>query len=282
MERSRPLRAALLANAIFSVSCASVMIFTPVWVGDRLNIQIPLALQFIGLGLVIFAADLLHQATRPKMATWRALYASLADFLWVLGTVVGIVFFAKNLSESGLLIVSAVAAIVFTFGAWQFWGINQVHQVPASKLYRHCLLVHTNASAEAMWSVVSQLEDIQNYTPALKSSEILDDKAPGVGAIRRCVNQAGKAWAEECVTFEAGRRFVVRFLAEAPDFPFPASAMVGGWEVFSSEDGADVMVWWELQPKPALLAPVLMPMLSFQADRDFPPVIARMAAAARS
>ncbi len=33
-----------------------------------------------------------------------------------------------------------------------------------------------------MWSVVSQLGDIQNYMPTLKSSEVLDGKAPGVGA----------------------------------------------------------------------------------------------------
>jgi hypothetical protein len=282
MKRSRPLRAALLANAVFSTSCASVMIFAPAWVGDRLGLQIPLVLQIVGLGLVIFAVDLVHQATRPRMATWRALYASLADFLWVVATVGGVTFFAENLSDSGLFTVSAVAAMVFAFGAWQLWGINRVHRMPESGLYRHCVPVHVNASAEAIWSVVSQLGEIQNYTPALKSSEVLDGKDPGVGAIRRCVNQAGKAWAEECVAFEPGCRFIVRFLAEAPDFPFPARAMVGGWEVFPSGDGSDVMVWWELQPKPAFLAPVLMPMLAFQGDRDFPKVIARMANAARS
>jgi len=280
MARSRLLRAALLGNAVFSISCALVMIFAPVWVGDQLGIQIPPALQILGVGLVMFAADLVHQVTRPRMATWRALYSSLADFLWVLGTVVGVALFAGILSDSGLLTVSAVAVFVFTFGVGQLWGINRVHRVPESGLYRHCVPVHVNASAEAMWSVVSQLGDIQNYTPALKRSELLDDKAPGVGAIRRCVNQAGKAWAEECITFEPGRRLVVRFLAEAPDFPFPARAMIGGWEVFPSRDGADVMVWWELQPKPAFLAPVLMPMLAFQADRDFPKVIQRMANAA--
>jgi len=282
MARSQPLRAALLANAIFSTSCAFGMICAPAWVGDRLGLQIPLVLQLVGLGLVIFAVDLVHQATRPRMLTWRALYASMADFLWVLGTVAGVALFAENLSESGLLTVSAVALIVLAFGVWQLWGINRVHRVPESGLYRHCVPVHVNASAIAMWSVVSQLGDIQNYTPALKSSELLDGKAPGVGAIRRCVNQAGKVWAEECVTFEAGRRFVVRFLTEAPDFPFPAKAMIGGWEVVPSGEGAEVMVWWELQPKPAFLAPVLMPMLAFQADRDFPKVIARMANAARS
>jgi uncharacterized membrane protein len=132
MKRSRPLRAALLANAGFSTSCASIMIFAPGWVSDRLGLQIPLALQLIGVGLVFFAVDLVHQATRPRLATWRALYASLADFLWVLATVVGVAFFAESLSDAGLLTVSAVAAMVFAFGAGQLWGINRVHRVPES------------------------------------------------------------------------------------------------------------------------------------------------------
>ena len=44
MERSRPLRAALLANAVFSTSCAFGMLFAPGWVGDRLGIQLSLVL----------------------------------------------------------------------------------------------------------------------------------------------------------------------------------------------------------------------------------------------
>ena len=68
-------------------------------------------------------------------------------------------------------------------------------------------------------------------------------------------------------------------VAERADH-LPARAMVGGWEVFPAGDGANIMVWWELQPKPTFLAPVLLPILAFQADRDFPKVIQPMADAA--
>jgi hypothetical protein len=40
------------------------------------------------------------------------------------------------------------------------------------------------------------------------------------------------------------------------------------------------MVWWELTPKNILLAPVILPLLAFQADRDFPKIIQRMATTA--
>jgi hypothetical protein len=75
-----------------------------------------------------------------------------------------------------------------------------------------------------------------------------------------------------------GRSFDVRFLCEAPGFPFPATTMRGGWEVAArNEVGSEVSVWWELTPKPKWLTPILLPVLAFQADRDFARVIERMA-----
>jgi hypothetical protein len=54
--------------------------------------------------------------------------------------------------------------------------------------------------------------------------------------------------------------------------------MRGGWEIIPTGKGSEVMIWWELEPKPKLLAPILLPLLAFQADRDFPNIIQRMAA----
>lgn len=278
MATARPLRLALAANALFSLSCAALMLFRPSMVGGWLGAQAPLVLQAVGAGLVFFAADLLHQATRRRIVTWRALYASTADFLWVIVTVTPLGLFPNALSDSGNSIVIAVAAAVLLFGLWQFWAIGNVHKLPDTGEYRHCIMVETNAPANAMWRVISRLEDIRNYMPSLKSSVVLDGHTPSVGAVRQCENRAGKRWSEQCIEFNAGRGFTMRFLSEAPDFPFPAKTMRGGWEVMPTNGGCRVMVWWELLPKQRLLAPVILPLLAFQADRDFPRVIQRIAA----
>lgn len=280
MTSTKPLRAALLTNAMFSLGCALLMGLAPKLVGSWLGFQADWILRGIGLGLGLFAADLIHQATRPRLLTWRALYASTADFLWVVGTLVGLAFFAGGLSRLGLAIVLAVAAIVFAVGSWQLWSIHCAHWMPTTRRYRHCLRVQVNAPATNLGEVVTRIGDIHRYMGSLQSSKILGDRPPEVGAVRQCTNHSGQSWAEECVAFEAGHSFVVRFLAEAPDFPFPAKAMVGGWTVTPVEKGSEVMVWWELVPKPALLAPVLLPILAFQVDRDFPPVVQSMAEAA--
>lgn len=277
MTHARNLRAALLANAFFSTICAAFMMAYPGLVEMLLGIEAHLAIRGIGLGLFLFAADLIHQATRPRIATWRALYASVADFLWVLASLLGIALFPGALSTPGLVTVLAVAGIVFTFGVWQLRGIRDVHSADDPTMYRHRIVVRVDADAAAMWSVISRLGDIQKFMPTLRSSALLDGKPPGVGAIRRCVDIAGRSWSEECTEYRPAQGFVVRFLADAPGFPFPATTMVGGWKVIPQEHGTDVMVWWKMRPKPKWLAIAILPLLAFKVDRDFPPIVRRMA-----
>jgi Polyketide cyclase / dehydrase and lipid transport len=279
MTTTVSLQLALAANALFSISCAALMLLRPSLVSSWLGVQFPLILQAIGIGLLFFAVDLLHQATRRRIVTWRALYASAADFLWVIGTFTLLGLFPNVLSHSGNRLVISVAVTVLIFGVWQVWAIEKAHKLQNTGEYRHCILVETNAPAEAMWRVVSRLGGIKDYMPSLKSSVVLDGRTPGIGAVRMCEDRTGKQWSEQCTEFNV-RSFTVRFLSEAPDFPFPAKTMHGGWEVIPTDRGSQVMVWWELLPKKRLLAPLILPLLAFQADRNFPKVIQRMAAAA--
>lgn len=280
MKAVLPLRLALAANAVFSLSSALFMLFRPALVGEWLGIHAALILQLVGCGLVIFAVELIYQATRQRVATWRALLASVADFSWVAGSIVLLLAFPQLLSPSGNVLVLAVAGAVFGFGAWQLWAAGRAHKTGKDGEYRHCIIVETNVPAEKMWRVIGNIGDIKNYMPSLKHSVVLDGKMPSVGAVRACEDYAGKQWSEECTEFNFGRSFAVRFLSEAPNFPFPAKTMRGGWEVTPSDVGSRIVVWWELTPKSKLLAPVILPLLAFQADRDFPKIIERMATAA--
>ena len=278
MNATHSLRTALFANAVFSALCGLVMLAWSEFVGTLLGLQALLVFRLIGCGLLLFAAALLHQATRPRLATWRALYASVADFLWVISSLLGLLLFPRLFSETGVAVVLVVAAVVLTFSIWQMRGIDRAHRAENPALHRHCLVVHTEAPAANLWEVISRLGAIQNYSPSLVRSEILDGKAPGVGAVRRCADQSSRCWAEECVAFNPDHRsFTLRFVSEAPDFPFPASTMIGGWEVKSVGTGSEVMVWWELTPKPRFLAPILLPILAFSVDRDLVQIVRRMA-----
>ncbi|MEM7735300.1 MAG: SRPBCC family protein [Deinococcota bacterium] len=279
MKQLRVLRAALSANAIFSFMCGITLVIAPARVATWLGGAPSIVLRVIGIGLVVFAFDLIHQASRKRLATWRALYASAADYLWVLATLILLAFFPNALSAQGQDLVLFIALCVFVFGSWQLLGIRRAHKTPAGD-YRHCVSVIVRASQNAMWEVVARLGDIQNYAPGLGKSIIEGGEVAEVGVVRTCTNQAGKQWSEACTSVDEGRSFSVRFLADAPDFPFPVHNMIGGWELTPVDEGTQVNIWWELTPKPRVLAAVIMPILAFQMDQTMPAVVERMARAA--
>ncbi len=57
--------------------------------------------------------------------------------------------------------------------------------------------------------------------------------------------------------------------------------MRGGWQVTPIARGSEVTIWWEFVPKSRMLAPLLVALFGYQADRDFPRIIQRIGAQAR-
>lgn len=281
MQTSKPLRWALIGNALFSISCAGIVFLFPTHIAVTLGGQFEIWLLLsIAVGLCLFAGELLYQATRPRLLTLRALVASAADFMWVIGTVFLVFFYSHLFSTAGLALVAVIAVIVLIFGVWQFWAAGYAHRTHVRGEYRHCVIVKVNVPPSQMWAVVSDLGGIVKYMPSLRHSKLIHGEFVGHGAIRQCEDQNGKRWREECIDYQMGKEFTLRFHAEAPDFPFPARAMRGGWKVISEDGATNVMVWWELTPKFPLLASVILPLMAFQVDRDFPELITRMASAA--
>lgn len=282
MDNSGLLRVALRLNAAFSGLSGLVLILLPETMGLLLGFSSPAVFLVIGVGLLGFSADLIHQATRERMAGWRALYASLGDVLWVLGSVVGVLVWADYLTAVGVAIVLAVAALVLCFGIAQLAGLNKLYYQPADDCYAYAVKYQTQTPAEAMWQVIRKINDIDQYMSALASSS-LEEASQGESPVRICEDRKGRKWRERCVEFsDRQRMFDVEFLTSDPGFPYPATWMIGGWRVEKRLQGSEISVWWQLQPKPKWMAPVLMAMLAFSVDRSFPAVIRNMEARALS
>ena len=277
-QNTKPLRLALLGNAAFSAMSAIVLILFSEMIGSLIGTTNHLLLIAIGVGLGLFSADLFHQASRHRMQTWRALYASFADAMWVIGTAVLLIWFPSAVNAAGSIILIGVATIVAVFGCLQFWGAGEAHRLKGSGYYRHCVAVEVPVDTAKMWQVISDLPGINRYFPALRSSFIRGDMEPGIGATRQCEDRSGKKWAEKCTKFVIGKSLEMEFLCDEEGFPYPASEMIGGWELQKTNDySTEVHIWWELKPKPKFMAPLIMPLLGLKADIEFPPLVDRMA-----
>ena len=61
------------------------------------------------------------------------------------------------------------------------------------------------ASPSAVWAVLTDLDALERYDPAIAGSEIESSDASGVGASRRCTLKAGGWFRERVTKWEAQR-----------------------------------------------------------------------------
>ena len=80
----------------------------------------------MGIGLLLFAADLVHQATRQELSPLRAWITVLADLGWIVGTAVLLIGFPALLGFMGKLIAVDVALVVATFMILQWFGLRRL------------------------------------------------------------------------------------------------------------------------------------------------------------
>lgn len=274
------LRTALGANALFSAIAGVSLLAYPSEFAQLFGGIGAGWLVALGGGLVIFALDLLHQVSKTKIAGWRALLASVADILWVIGSIVILIVFQDALPPIAQKVIGVVAAFVFLFAFCQLLGLHLLYKVPGKGVYRYCLSVSSPVAASQMWKVIWDLGNIERFSAMVKSSKIENDETPALGVVRRCEDQKGNFWTEEVIGVDEGKSLTLLFNADDPDFPMPVSEMRGGWFLSPNGSGCEVSVWWEFKLKARFMGPVLVPLFALGMDRDFVDVVTNMAAEA--
>ena len=122
----RLLRGALLGNALFSSICGLAMIVASGPIAAFIDLGPASILPGIGIGLLLFAADLVHQATRRELSAARAWITVLGDFGWIVGTAVLLVGFPSVLGFMGKLVAVDVALVVGAFMVAQWFGLRRL------------------------------------------------------------------------------------------------------------------------------------------------------------
>ncbi|SLN13672.1 hypothetical protein [Oceanibacterium hippocampi] len=136
-KSTSPLAAVLAVNALSSALCglalvtfagtlASLFFAAPF---TLLGLDAAGWLRIVGVGLLLFAADVLYVARRKLH--WRAAIKAIiaADFGWVAGSVLLLVLAGEQFTGLGAIAVVAVALAVLVYAVLQTRGLGQL---PAS------------------------------------------------------------------------------------------------------------------------------------------------------
>lgn len=121
------------------------------------------------------------------------------------------------------------------------------------------------ASADVVWDIISDVEGYAQAAPNLSRAAVLSGE--GAGMVRRCWNNEGNAWSEECVLWEEGRRYsMVVDTANADGHPM--KEMAGTWGMQEEEDGVRVYMHFEYEPKYGWLGLLLDRLLARRVARQ--------------
>jgi len=282
--RTKTLRTALVANAVFSALTGAALLVFGEPIAGWIGVGTPFVHRILGGALLVFAGFVAWTGTRRAVDTFRAALISLADFSWVIGTVVLILMTLGTLEAHAILALLAIAAAVLFFGLRQLQGIGELYRdANGSRAHVLCLEVESPVAPERLWPRVADLRGIGRYAPKLARVVLREDTEPGVDAVRECTDTGGRTWAERCRRFDPDELLLeFEFLADEPGFPFPFETMSGGWEIEPCGSGSTVIVWFTVTPKYGLAHPFVLAMMARKLTTDMGAVVARMSSAARS
>ena len=109
----------LFANAMFSILCAIDMLLFSELIAGWMQVSPAWSLQVLGVGLLMFAAYLVWLSRREHISKATGLQIIVCDALWVLGSIVLMVWNPWQFSMIGLAMVAGVAAVVGVFAVGQ-------------------------------------------------------------------------------------------------------------------------------------------------------------------
>lgn len=114
------LQLALLANAFFSASTGIALLIAPNILAAQLGIANPHILQIIGGGLLLFVVSLVYTVKQVPISTQQVKVIIWQDALWVLGSIIILIFQLFSLTSIGYAAVAIIALIVAGLAIWQY------------------------------------------------------------------------------------------------------------------------------------------------------------------
>ncbi|MEO1247563.1 MAG: SRPBCC family protein [Pseudomonadota bacterium] len=276
-------RVFLALNAAFSAIVGLELIVFPDAVAQAMFMDPagwkPLVLRLLGIGLVLFALDLLLMATNRFVAKKEVLLIVFADVGWLIASAAAVLLGAHVFTERGIFIIDVVAFFVAAFAAGQYFGARKIVPPESRVSVRSTggTLIATvrravDAPPETVWGVMTDHPGYADVASNISRVEVLSGE--GIGMQRRCYGRKGESWAETCDLFEDGRSFGFKVHTEAPDYPYPISGLEGRWSVEPKGAGAEFSIDIEAKPKGGFVSRTLF---SSMAKRQFKAVLIDLA-----
>lgn len=265
---TRWLRAALRANAVFSLGSGLVLAVGGAFVARPWGLGPAVLPPAVGVAVAVFGVLVAWLAVQPVGGLRRgAILVVAADAVWVLGSVA--LFALYPLSGPVVVVVAAVAVVVAGLAVWQVaeWAavrtgdpLADVDVVQASRILP--------APPAQVWPLLTDHDLYGRLAPNLSRVEVISDADEPLR--RRCTNTTGRSWEETCTLWQDGRRYAVE--VDTADYPYPLILMRGLWQVDPHPAGSRVTMRFAFQAAPTITGGLFA--IAFRAL--FAPILGRL------
>ena len=120
------LRRALRGNGIFSTVSGIVFLAAAAPVAAFMGLNSSLPFTILGVGLIGYALLFFWQTNKEFIAANFAIFAIVADVLWVIGSWALILFDPFGFTVAGKWAVGLIAEAVFVFAVVQYIGLRRL------------------------------------------------------------------------------------------------------------------------------------------------------------
>lgn len=272
--RDTALSRALLANAVFSTLSGATLLGAPGFVASFLGAVPEWSLRVLGGGLVAFGLAVAVAASRRPVHPPTALAVTVADALWVAGSLAVTVLGAELLSGPGPATVLLVAAVVGLFGLLQLRGLVRYARNIGGRTgarSRFVMIRSVPERPEVVWRRLRALDRVDEHFDELVEVDVRE--IDGV-THRTCATDRGGRWTEQVLRLDdEERELVLKFDTKTGKFPIPLQEMLGGWRVRECGEGAILQLWYEYTIRGGLAGEVLAALADASFRRQLLPVL---------
>lgn len=124
----KSLKTALMLNAVFSLVTGIILVFSSGPIAQIFSVSQGRPFFFLGFGLILFASIVFNIGRQKQIEPFQAYIISAQDLIWVLASILLLIFDPFQFSKAGNVIIAVVALIVLAFALMQVSAIITINR----------------------------------------------------------------------------------------------------------------------------------------------------------
>jgi ribosome-associated toxin RatA of RatAB toxin-antitoxin module len=210
--------------------------------------------------LLFFSGTILVEI--KKQRALAILWIIIQDSVWVIASIVILIWRPFDISDAGYLLIDIFAFLVLLFTIFQSIGLSRIDTAKGSKVKTLSFRRTVSADKKKVWKVISDIENYHEVASNIDAVKIISGE--GEGMVRQC-SHGKDSWKETCTLWENEKQYSFVVDTSVSDYPFPFKSLKGNWRVNEiNPTKSEIIMDFEVAYKNKIYNLLLHPFLKYK------------------